>query len=139
MPSFKSFKSFTLIELLISLFILSVGVFATLEAFPFGVSIQKSAQMTSTALYLAQAKAEELLSQSYSSIIVGIFEEDYGFLPGFDSYRREAEISYFDPNNPDVPPVEDLGIKKITVNVFWHFPLAIGEKTVKISTLLSKR
>ncbi len=135
----QSKKAFTLIELLIAIFILTVGIVAILQAFPLGTHIQKSAQMTSTALQLGQAKMEEIISQSYIEISLGIDEEIYGSIANFSSYKRKTEISYFDPNNPETPPAQDLGIKKIETTVFWHSPLGISEKEVKIANLITRR
>jgi len=132
-------EGFSLIELLVAIFILSVGIVASLYIFPTGTRIQKSSQMTSVAVQLSQAKMEEIISQSYSEIAVGTVDESYGFDPAFDSYRRKTEISYFDPNNPSSPPGSDLGIKKVTVQVFWHSLLGVGEKELKLATLIAQR
>ena len=135
----QSKKAFTLIELLIAIFILAVGIVALLQAFPLGTHIQKSAQMTSTALQLGQAKMEEIISQSYIEIPSGVNEEAYGSIINFSPYKRKTEISYFNPNNPEVSPVQDLGIKKIEITVFWRSPLGISEKEVKIANLITRR
>lgn len=138
-PNFRNSEGFTLIELLVAIFILTIGIIAILQAFPLGTYVQKSAQMTSTAIQLSQAKMEEIISQSYNEISLGIVEEDYGSITNFNSYKRRTEVSYFDPNNPEVPPSEDLGIKKIEVTVFWRSPLGISEKEVKIANLIAQR
>ncbi|MDD2696564.1 MAG: type II secretion system protein [Candidatus Pacebacteria bacterium] len=135
----KKEKGFTIVELLVAIFILSVGIVASLYIFPTGTHIQKSAQMTSVAVQLGQGKMEEIISRSYSEIAVGIVDESYGFDPALTSYRRKTEINYFDPNNPSVPPGSDLGIKKITIQVFWHSPLGVGEKEVKLATLIAQK
>ncbi len=132
-------KAFTLIELLIAIFVLSVGIVAVLEAFPLGTHVQKSAQMTTLALQLTQAKMEETISQSYAEIAIGTIEESYGSIANFPSYKRKTEINYFDPDNPEVPPAEDLEIKKIEITVFWRSPLGVSEKEVKIASLIAKR
>jgi len=137
--NFQNPDGFTLIELLIAIFILTVGIVAILQAFPLGSYIQKSAQMTSIAIQLSQAKMEEAISRPYNEISLGIIEEDYGSITNFNSYKRKTKVSYFDPNNPEIPPSEDLGIKKIEVTVFWRSPLGINEKEVKIANLVAKR
>ena len=82
---------------------------------------------------------EETASQSYNEILLGTFEEDYGFNPDLGAFRRRTTINYFDPNNPGVPPGSDSGIKKIEVRVFWRFPLGVTEKEVKLATLIAER
>ncbi|MDP2663904.1 MAG: prepilin-type N-terminal cleavage/methylation domain-containing protein [bacterium] len=136
-PIFK--KGFTLIELLIAIFVLSVGLVAVLQAFPMGAYIQKTAQMTTTAVHISQDKMEEVISWQYAEIIVGETNEVYGFDADNPSFRRETEVSYFDPNNPGVPPAEDSGIKKVRISVFWHSHLGLLEKEVKIATLIARK
>jgi len=135
----KNTAGLTIIELLISIFVVSVGLMAVLEFFPLGVKIQKSAQMGTTALLLCQGKMEEVISQSYSEIVPGVYDDPYGFDSEFKSYRRETDISYFDPNNPDITPTDDLGIKKVEVKVFWRPLLGFNEKEVKLATLIAEK
>ncbi len=132
-------ESFTIIELIISVFILTVGISAVLYMFPIGIQIQKASQMATVAIQLSQGKMEEIISKSYGEIIAGTVEEDYGFDSDFSSYRRETEISYFNPENPQIVPVSDLGIKKIQVTVFWRSPLGISEKEIKLITLFARK
>ncbi|MFH1353830.1 MAG: prepilin-type N-terminal cleavage/methylation domain-containing protein [bacterium] len=139
MVNLKTKKGFTLIELLIAIFVLTVGIVAILQAFPAGTYVQKTAQMATIAVQLSQGKMEEVISQQYGEIAVGSVEEDYGFDADNLSFRRKTEISYFDPDNPQIPPVEDLDIKKVQVTVFWHSHLGLSEKEVRIATLIAKR
>lgn len=135
----ENLGGFTLIESLIAIFVLVVGIVAVLQAFPLGAHIQKSSQMTTTAIQLNQEKLEEIISRSYSDIPLGETLEPYGFNPNFSSFRRKTEITYFDPNNPTVPPAGDLGIKKIEVWVFWRSPFGVAEKEIKLATLFAQR
>jgi prepilin-type N-terminal cleavage/methylation domain-containing protein len=132
-------KGFTIIELIISIFILTVGISAVLYMFPLGTQVQKSSQMATVAIQLSQGKMEEIISKSYSEIVPGIIEEDYGFDSDFSSYRRQTEISYFDPVNPQTVPASDLGIKKVQVTVFWRSPLETSEKEIKLITLFARK
>jgi len=132
-------KGFTLIELLVAIFILVIGIVAVLQAFPFGVNVQKQAQMATVALQLNQEKMEEIISYQYNEILVGTIEESYGFDPDFPSFKRITEVEYFNPDSPEVPPAEDSGIKKIEVTIFWHTPLGTTEKEIKLATLIAKR
>ncbi len=134
-------KGFTLIEVLVAIFVLTVGIVAVLQAFPLGTYIQKSSQMTTVAIQLSQAKLEELISKSYddSLLFVGTTTESYGTVSGFSSYKRTTRINYYDPNSPSQIPVADLGIKKIEITVFWKSPLGVAEKEAKIATLFSQK
>lgn len=137
-PKQKS-AGFTLIEVMLAVFILSVGITAILQAFPLGTHIQRSSQMNTIAIQLNQAKLEEIISKSYSEVSLGIVTELYGSIANFSSFQRKTETTYFDPNNPAVPPASDLGIKKIEVTVFYRSPLGVAEKQVKLATLIARR
>lgn len=139
-----NFKSFTLIELMVAVFILAVGITGILAIFPIGLDIGKSSQMTSVTAQLGQAKIEEIVSKSYSELLVASTTEDYGTISGFPSYKRQVSINYVyvDANKalyPDQSSASDTEIKKITVKVFWKSPLGVSEKNIKIESLISKR
>ena len=137
--SLKSSAGFTLIESLAAIFILTVGITAVLQSFPAGVVIQKTAQINTIANQLCQEKMEEIISRSYEEMVPGSFEESYGTLPLFPSFKRAIEIGYYDPNNPGVVPATDLGIKKIRVTVYWQQNLGTSERSVAVSNLYAKR
>jgi len=132
----KSNQGFTLVEVLITIFILAVAVVGTLAMFPVGLQVEKSAKMTNIASHLAQAKMEEIVSKSYEEISPGVSIEPYGFDSDFLSYQRETKIDYVDPNQDLESSTDDLGIKKIEITVSWKSPF---EKEVKIFTLISEK
>lgn len=110
-----------------------------MEVFPLGTYLQKSGQLNTIAVQLAQAKMEEINFNSYDEVAAGTTEEDYGSIPSFLPFKRSTEISFFDPDNPDVPPAGDLGIKKVEISVFWHSSLGINEKEVKIANFIVQK
>ena len=132
----KLVKGFTIIELLISIFVLTVGILGILLMFPTAIRVEKSSQMASIASYLGQAKIEQIISQPYDEIASST--EDYGVISGFQPYKRITEINYFDPVNSTTTG-EDLGIKKIDITVFWQPPFGITEKCFRIDSLVTKR
>lgn len=129
---------FTLVELLIAIFILMMGILAILAIFPMGTQVEKSTQILTVATQLGQAKTEEVLSKPYNEILVGTTTEEYGSIPDFTFYKRSTKINYYDPVNFTIID-NDLGIKKIEVTVFWKSPLGASEKNTKIASLISKR
>lgn len=122
-----------------AIFVLSVGIVSLLQAFPLGTYIESSSQMNTVANQLAQEKMEEINYQSYEATSLGTVNEDYGTIASFSAYKRSTVISYFDPNNPEVTPGSDLGMKKMTVTVSWRSPLGPAEKQVQITSLMVKR
>lgn len=130
-------RGLTLIEVLIAVFVLAVGIVAVLIMFPSGIKAEKSAQIVSVAVGLAQAKIEEMVSLPYSDI--SSLTEDYGAIPEFDFFRRTTEVFCYDPNGDDLPPdCPESGMKKVEVSVFWESGFGV-EKSIKLSTLISKR
>lgn len=127
---------FTLIETMIAISILSIGIVAVLYMFPIGFKVEKSAQMETIAVYLAQTKMEEVISKSYDEegMSVTTTIEDYGSIPNFNLYKRVKEISYYDPVNSTTTD-DDLGIKKIEVSVFWRS----DKEDIKMATFVAKR
>ena len=64
-------KGLGLIELLISLLVLNLGIFATMSAFTSGAVAIRNASRVSTASALADKNVEAFRDMSYSSIITG--------------------------------------------------------------------
>lgn len=134
----ESDRGFTMIELIIAIFILSVGILTVFLMFPLGIQIMKSSEMATTGTQLGQEKIEEVISCSYEAVSIGVTTESP--LPSpFGAYRRETEVSYVDPALGLQEVVTDKGVKRIEVTVFWKSPLGIAEKSIKIETLISRR
>jgi len=133
---YQSTIGLTIIELMIAIFILAVGLIGVLSAFPLGAQLENSAQMATTAIQLAQAKMEDIISKPYEDIGS---EAKQTLASPFSAYSRETEITYFNPDNPEVIPTEDMGIKKIKVTVSWKSALGSSSKKVEIFSLIAKR
>jgi len=129
-------RGFTLIELMIAVFILTVGISAILVIFPLGIQIAKSSEMATIGTQLGQEKIEEIISKPYIDISS---ESKQQLSSPFNAYFRETEVTCFDPNLDLSPNCPNTEIKKIEVTVSWELPLKIAEKNVKIITLISKR
>jgi prepilin-type N-terminal cleavage/methylation domain-containing protein len=135
-------KGFTLIEVLISIFILTTGIIAVLQAFPLGTKILGSSKRVTIASQLGQAKIEELISQSYVEISFGIVEAKHVLDSPFGSYQRETEIICVDPDSNFSEVIDcdpDPGIKKIEVTIFWKTFFGFSEKNNKIISLITKK
>jgi len=136
----KKTEGFTLIELLVAAFILTVAISGVLSSFPLGAKIGNSAQLSSVASQLAQAKIEEIISKSYDEIATGTETEAYGVISDFPRYKRVTEVSCYDPNGSVLSPnCPDVGIKKINVVLYWKFSLGVAERSFNIATLVVKK
>ena len=137
MTHIKFTKGFTIIELLVAIFVLVVGIVGVLNAFPLGVQVEKSAQMATIATQLSQAKMEEIISKSFTDISS---ESKQPLASPFSAYSREVEVVCYDPNGVTLPPdCPDTGIKKIKVTVSWKSPLGVSTKKVELFSLITKR
>lgn len=135
-------QGFTLIEVLISIFILTAGIVAVLQAFPLGTKILGSSKMVTIASQLGQAKIEELISRSYEEISSGIVEEKHILDSPFSSYQRETKIVCVDPDSDSLEVVDcspDPGMKKVKVTIFWKTFFGLSEKSKSIISLITKK
>lgn len=138
-------RGFTVIEVLISIFILVIGIIGVLQAFPLGVQVTKAGQMTTIAAQLAQAKLEAEFSKSYSDFLIGTSTEDYGTITNFNFYKRVTEVNCIRSSDlTEVPCDYDLTndpfpMKKVEVTTFWKSPFGFSEKDIKLVSLISKK
>ncbi len=113
----NSSKGFTLLEIIISLAVLVVGVISLVTMFGSGLNIAGVSEQSSTAIFLAQERMEQLRNETYANII----NEARSAL-GFASFDREVVVMY--PQSPDTD------IKQVTVNVYW--PVKSGEGKIEL-------
>jgi len=140
-------RGFTLVEVLIAIFLITVGIVGVLSVFPLGSQTVKSAQMASQAVNLAGAKMEELISKSYSdpALSPATTTEDYATIADFAFHKRVTRVSCVHRSNLSEVScsydqlVDPYPMKKVEVTVFWKQLSAITEKKVKAVSLISKR
>lgn len=151
MPShpFANHGGFTLVEVLISIALLTIGVLGVVGllgvqsrgvagAVNFGqAAISRSNALTAATL-LAQARLEEIKNARYTATQdeltpANFPDEAYGAMPGSPNHRRTVTIQ-------DRMP--DIGMKTTTVDVFFR-PLqetGIGqEEGVRLITIIARR
>ncbi|MDD5032471.1 MAG: prepilin-type N-terminal cleavage/methylation domain-containing protein [Patescibacteria group bacterium] len=137
----KQEGGFSLIEVIVAFTILSVAFIGLVQTFPFGLSINKEAENTTEASYLAQDKIEELNSLGYDNINIGTIEAKHRLSLDPDNYlynyQRETVVNYVDGNLSEV--VSDQGIKKISVTVYYINAVSKTEKSYNITTLVSEK
>ena len=120
-------RSFTLIEIVISLVILTTGLLGMLALFPVGLDATKRAGVNTNATLLAQSTIEDLKRQDYSDNL----DTDDTFSPPFDYYDYEVDETVL------------LGFKEVKVQIWW--PAADGsqgnrgnQKSVELITYIAK-
>lgn len=133
-------KGMSLVEIMVAFTILTIAFIALSQSFPYGLAINKTAENETLASFLAQGKIEELHSVGYDNISLGTVsrqklsddEKDYRYF-----FERESEVSYVDSNLDD--SIADLGMKKISVTVYFLNSISKKEDSYNITTLVSRR
>ena len=138
----------TLIEVLLALFILTIGLLGIAGALAlqsggasgaiaFGAAAINRSHAITTATMLAQSMAENVKQARYNvsedRLIASRFpDEDYGAIQGFPTFRRSVLIE----------PGPDAGTKQVTVTVAFRPGNSNGvgqEEQVKLAVIIARR
>lgn len=138
---FLNKKGFSLLEIMVAFTILTIAFIAISRSFPYGLAINKSAENSTIASFLAQDKIEELHSLGYDNIGLGEIEARHKLSLDQDDYRffyeRDANVSYVDSSL--VESITDLGMKKISATIYFINSVSKQEDTFNITTIISRR
>lgn len=139
LKSLNNSKGFTIIESAVAIAVLMVGLWAVVQFFPFSLKVIGDSQNITVASNLVVAKIEEISSTAYDSIDTGTIEvkapissDPSSYL---NNYQREVVVELIDSNFNTT--VTDVGLKKITVTVFWISPVGLVEKSTNSITVVS--
>ncbi|MFH1575354.1 MAG: prepilin-type N-terminal cleavage/methylation domain-containing protein [Candidatus Nealsonbacteria bacterium] len=145
MISVSQNKGITLIETIIAVSILALGIVGVLQAFPLGAHLAKTAQMSTIAAELGQAKIEQELSGLYDDVPISNTTEDYDSITNFSAYKRITQIDCVRASDLaaiscDYDLILDPSpMKKITVTVYWRSTLGLAEKNISLLSLMVKK
>lgn len=138
---FKNQFGFSIIEIMVAFSILVIAFIGLVQSFPFGLSINKGAECSTVASYLGQASIEELISVGYEGMITGVIEPKHRLSDDANNYlyfyQIQTEVSYV--NNELNEVLVDLGMKKISVTVYYINAVSKTEDSYNITTLISRR
>ena len=115
-PSLEN--GFTLLEILITILILGISVFAIFQAFSTGVLSSTDVENTDLALNLAQAKMEELRNTAFASLASSGSTAD----PNFPNFNTTVSVTGTDP-------------KTVEVTVAWNVQGQASSTSVVLTTL----
>ncbi len=134
----------TLVEVIIALGILSIGLIALAATFPMAFNTLQAGRQSSTAVFLALQRLEEIKAfavsqnpaQGFANVTGAAFPaEPYDAIPDYPRYRRQVTI--FDP------PTAPANTKVVQATVFYRpiteAGLALSETAVSLSTLIASR
>ncbi len=124
---------FTLLEVLITIVILSVGLLGMAALAAGTINGNAFSKNLSTAITLAQDKMEEIWEQDYSDIAP---EGNASLSSPFANYEREVTVDT--ASFPDIvgPPAQLIGMKVVTVIISWTD--YGGTHNVQHKTILSR-
>jgi type IV pilus modification protein PilV len=121
-------NGFTLIEVLIAVFILSVGLLGMASLTVGIINGNKFSNDLTTATILAQDKMEDIRRLGYSgtSATTTTITENYNSITNYTAFKRVTVTTVGSP----AP-----GMKTITVTAFWQG--AVKEHSVELKTILN--
>jgi len=131
----------SLIEAILAITILTVGILTAINLFPLALKNSSSAEAETIASNLAQAKMESLAFEGYSNLAVGEIESRHRLSDDpqnpFYRYERETIIELLDGNLQTT--ASDLGLKKITINIYWTNANSGAPQTLNLNSLISEK
>lgn len=127
----------TLVETVLALAIVTLTVTVLASSFPFGLKTADLSQEETTAVFLAQAKIEELIGSNYIEVPTQTTIEGslVSWDPDFGGFSRTTVVSYVDGDLAASPT--DLGLKKIKVTVGWQNNLSQATSTFSLIGLIN--
>lgn len=131
---------FSLIESLVALTILVVGLYAVVALFPLTIKITGDARNETTATNAALSQIELIRSITYDSLPIGTYEVKHRLSTDptnyLYAYQRETTVETVDQNLASSQT--DIGLKKISVTVYWQSPITQAEKSISFTTLVAR-
>jgi prepilin-type N-terminal cleavage/methylation domain-containing protein len=118
----KRRSGFTLLELVIAIFLFSFGILSVVQIFPLNRHLLTQSSMQTQASFLAQEQMEHVRSLSYADLTPGTFEAR-ATLPttmGQFAGRFERMTTVQLINGSYAVSATDVGLKRITVTVYWQ-------------------
>lgn len=121
--------------------IVALAFTGIMRSFPFGLAINREAENSTLASFLAQSKIEEIHSLSYETVTPGVIEEKHRLSENQNDYlygfQRETETWFVDGNL--AVSATDTGLIKMTVTVYYTDALFKTDKSYAVSTLIAQR
>lgn len=113
-------KSFTLIECIIAVSVLSLAVFSLVEVLGLGLHLEKESAQASQALMWAQAGMEQVMTTSYSEIA----SQEKQDIEAGGAFSQEILVSQ-----------KETELKEVEVRVCWNE----GKKCRSLKNVISKK
>ena len=131
----------SILEAMIAISLLLIGILALTKIFPLALKIGQTAEDSTIAANLAQAKIEELFSWGYENIAVGAIEPRHRLSADvnnpFYRYERKTDVTSVDANLN--PTQSATGLKQLTTVVYWQSRVFASEKNIEVKLLMVEK
>lgn len=137
----RNYHAFTLVEILLAVFILEIGLLGIAGFYAYSFQITKSARNQTTAANLAQGLLDEQYASSFDNLTVGAGSSmPYSTDPNspFAIFQKKIDIAYLDNNLVASYTLTSTNqyMKQITVTIYWSE--TSGPKQFQIATIKAK-
>lgn len=117
----KTKKAFTLVEILVAVFVLEIGLLGIAGFYAYSINITKMARNETTSSNLAAGLLDETLENSYDNLTVGEgtktnYSADVS--DPFYAWQKKIDVAYIDSNLQ--VSATDTNMKKIIVTVYFQ-------------------
>lgn len=125
-------KAFTLVEVLLAIFILEIGLLGIAGFYASSFKIIKTARNETIASNLAAGVLEEELAIAYGSL-ANLDRDRYSSDPNnaFYNWYRKVEISCINSNLDPITCDSNAHMKKIVVTIYWQEQQIFQIATIK--------
>lgn len=132
-------KAFTLVEILLAVFILEIGLLGVAGFYAKSLNISRSARNETTAANLAAGLLDEQSANNYSNLAVGegtktAYSTEIN--NPFSNFSKKVDIAYINTSLVASYAEPDTNMKKITATVYWQENGA--ERNFQMATIKAK-
>lgn len=132
-------RAFTLVEILIAVFVLEIGLLGIASFYTYGFKITKTARNETIASNLATGLLDEQLSNNYDNLTIGAgLKTKYSTdaASPFYNWDQKIDIAYIDTNLVESYAEPDTNMKKVTVTIYWQ--TSDGEKNFQTASIKAR-
>jgi Tfp pilus assembly protein PilV len=131
-----------MIEVVVTIAVIAIGIMALTQLFPTSLTSTKSANHETTAVNLAEAKLEEMMSIPYDEVSIGTIEPKTRLATSSSewlyNYQRQTVVTYVDGEDLTTSAT-DTGLKKITTTVYWQNATTDSERSTELHLLIADK
>ncbi|KKQ90292.1 MAG: hypothetical protein UT15_C0016G0004 [Berkelbacteria bacterium GW2011_GWA1_39_10] len=116
-------KAFTLIEILLAVFVLEIGLLGIVTFYSYAIQVTKIARNETTAANLASGILDNELSAAYDNLTVGAgtkIKYSTDTTSPFYAWDKKIDVAYINSSLTESYNPPDTNMKKIVVTIYWQ-------------------